>query len=142
MGNPIVHFEISGRDGEVLSEFYSSLFGWNINDNTHGIYSVDPEVENGVDGHIFTTTDDTCSDNGVTIYIEVDDLQASLEKVESCGGKSLCRRGLFRVAWVPSPCSLIRAVIASVYTRRNKVPITNHTAFIQIRNRRINAEAE
>ncbi|MDE0686247.1 MAG: VOC family protein [Candidatus Poribacteria bacterium] len=89
MGNPVVHFEISGKDGEALSEFYRSAFGWNINYNTHGIYSVDPESENGVDGHIFTTTDDTCSTNGVTIYIEVDDLQATLEKAESIGGQTL-----------------------------------------------------
>ena len=89
MGNPVVHFEISGRDGESLSEFYSSLFGWNISYNTHGVYSVDPEAENGVDGHIFSSTDDMCSDNGVTIYIQVDDLQASLEKVESSGGQIL-----------------------------------------------------
>lgn len=89
MGNPIVHFEISGRDGKKLSDFYSSIFGWNINDNTHGIYSVDPESENGVDGHIFTTTDDTCSSNGVTIYVQVDDLHASLEKAESLGGQTL-----------------------------------------------------
>ena len=89
MGNPVVHFEISGRDGEALSKFYNSLFGWNINYNTHGIYSVDPESENGVDGHLFSTTDDMCSSNGVTIYIEVEDLQVSLEKVESCGGQIL-----------------------------------------------------
>lgn len=89
MGNPVVHFEISGEDGETLSEFYRSLFGWNINYNTHGIYSVDPESENGVDGHIFSTTDDTCSTNGLTIYIEVDDLQESLEKAESLGGQTL-----------------------------------------------------
>ena len=89
MGNPVVHFEISGRDGEKLSEFYSSLFGWNINDNTHGIYSVDPEAENGVDGHIFSSTDDPCSDNGVTIYIQVEDLETALEKVENCGGQTL-----------------------------------------------------
>ena len=89
MGNPVVHFEISGRDGEALSKFYSSLFGWNINYNTHSIYSVDPESENGVDGHIFSSTDDMCSDNGVTIYIQVEDLEASLEKVENCGGQML-----------------------------------------------------
>ena len=89
MGNPVVHFEISGKDGEKLSDFYRSIFGWNINYNTHGIYSVDAVLENGVDGHIFTTTDDTCSPNGVTIYIQVDDLHASLEKAESLGGQTL-----------------------------------------------------
>lgn len=49
---------------------------------------MDPESENGVDGHIFSTTDDMCSDNGVTIYIQVEDLQASLDKAESLGGKT------------------------------------------------------
>ena len=105
MGNPVVHFEISGRDGESLSEFYSSLFGWNINYNTHGVYSVDPASENGVDGHIFSTTDDMCSDNGVTIYIQVDDLQASLEKVESSGGAGSCAAASY-----PQRHGLLRAV--------------------------------
>ena len=32
-----------------------------------------------------------CSSNGVTIYVQVDDLQASLEKAESHGGQTLPR---------------------------------------------------
>ncbi|MDQ1545431.1 MAG: uncharacterized protein QOH69_335 [Actinomycetota bacterium] len=28
MGNPVVHFEISGRDPKRLREYYSQLFDW------------------------------------------------------------------------------------------------------------------
>ncbi len=30
MGKPVVYFEIAGRDGEALKEFYANLFDWNI----------------------------------------------------------------------------------------------------------------
>ena len=28
MANPVVHFEITGKDGKKLQDFYSSAFGW------------------------------------------------------------------------------------------------------------------
>lgn len=88
MGNPVTHFEIAGKDAKSLSEFYSSLFGWSSNQDPSGIYGLDPTAENEVCGHILPTTDDMPVSNYVTIYIQVDDLQASLEKVESLGGKT------------------------------------------------------
>ena len=30
MGQPVVHFEIIGKDGEKLHSYYSELFGWEI----------------------------------------------------------------------------------------------------------------
>ena len=30
MGKPVVYFEIAGRDGEALKEFYGNLFAWKI----------------------------------------------------------------------------------------------------------------
>ena len=87
MGNPVVHFEIAGKNGESLSEFYCSLFDWNSNGNVNGVYGLDPASENDVCGHILPTTDDMPS-NYVTFYVQVDDLQASLEKAESLGGKT------------------------------------------------------
>jgi predicted enzyme related to lactoylglutathione lyase len=32
MGTPIVYFEIAGPEGEKLREFYSSVFGWTIDE--------------------------------------------------------------------------------------------------------------
>jgi predicted enzyme related to lactoylglutathione lyase len=28
MGQPVVHFEVVGKDGEGLRNYYSELFGW------------------------------------------------------------------------------------------------------------------
>ena len=33
MSNPIVYFEIAGPDGARLREFYSGVFGWEIDDS-------------------------------------------------------------------------------------------------------------
>ena len=30
MGQPVVHFEVIGKDGEKLRDYYSELFGWEI----------------------------------------------------------------------------------------------------------------
>ena len=30
MGQPVVHFEITGKDGKRLQEFYAKLFDWHI----------------------------------------------------------------------------------------------------------------
>ncbi len=43
MTRPVVFFEIRGRDGERLKEFYASLFGWKINsDNPMNFGMVEP----------------------------------------------------------------------------------------------------
>ena len=88
MGNPVMHFEIAGKDAKSLSEFYCSLFDWNSSQNVSGIYGLDPASENEVCGHVLPTTDDMPVSNYVTFYVQVDDLQASLEKAESLGGKT------------------------------------------------------
>jgi uncharacterized protein len=33
MGQPVVHFEIAGKDPAKLHEYYSDLFGWEIDAN-------------------------------------------------------------------------------------------------------------
>ena len=33
MGQPVVHFEVVGKDGEKLQSYYSELFGWEIDAN-------------------------------------------------------------------------------------------------------------
>jgi predicted enzyme related to lactoylglutathione lyase len=87
MPNPVVHWEIvSQTKGKELQEFYASLFGWTINANNPMDYGlVDTDAGRGIPGGIGPTT----GSSRVTIYIEVDDLQASLDKAESLGGKTL-----------------------------------------------------
>ena len=47
MGQPVVHFEVIGKDGPALQSYYSELFGWEINaDNpmNYGIVMRDGNV--------------------------------------------------------------------------------------------------
>ena len=88
MGNPVTLFVITGKNGESLSKFYSDSFGWNSSLDPSGNYEIDTAAEKGIMGYIRPITDDMPSSNYVTVYIQVDDLQASLEKVEKLGGKT------------------------------------------------------
>ena len=86
MPNPVVHFEIVGNDSKKLQSFYSSLFGWNIDANNPMDYGmVEAQEGKGIGGGVAAAGDTGRS--GVTVYAEVDDLQACLDKATSLGGK-------------------------------------------------------
>lgn len=93
MGQPVVHFEIIGKDGEALAAFYSELFGWNIDANNEYNYGVIAREENldhegvGIGGGIGAGPPGY--EGHVTVYVEVPDVEATLAKVESMGGKRL-----------------------------------------------------
>jgi uncharacterized protein len=86
MGNPVVHFEIMGGDGEKLKGFYSDLFGWNINSDNPQKYGM---VETGGEGGINGGVGDGENFSGSRVYIQVPDLQAALDKIEAAGGKTV-----------------------------------------------------
>jgi uncharacterized protein len=88
MGAPVVHFEIMGGDGVQLEKFYRELFGWNINSNNPLKYGV---VETGggpgsVGGGVGPSND---GKKRVSIYVQVSDLQATLDRAEKLGGKTI-----------------------------------------------------
>jgi predicted enzyme related to lactoylglutathione lyase len=86
MANPVVHFEVTGKDGKKLQEFYSKAFGWQVNADNPMNYGIVDAQEGGIAGGI------SAGDGGtrqVTFYIEVDDPQAYLDKVEAKGGKTV-----------------------------------------------------
>lgn len=87
MGLPVVHFEIHGEDSNAIAAFYSSVFEWTINANNplnYGLVDTDAEGK-GIGGGI-------CHSNmapAVLIYIQVDDPQLYLDKVEAAGGQTV-----------------------------------------------------
>jgi predicted enzyme related to lactoylglutathione lyase len=90
MGQPVVHFEIIGKDAGKLQSYYSELFGWEIdasNPMNYGIVQRDgntnPEGA-GIGGGVGTGPDGY--DGHVTFYIEVPDVEAALVKAEGLGG--------------------------------------------------------
>ena len=90
MGQPVVHFEVIGTDGEKLQSYYSELFGWEIDANNPMNYGLVQREGNtnadgvGIGGGIGGGMEGY--DGHVTFYVEVPDLEAALGKAESLGG--------------------------------------------------------
>ncbi len=98
MAAAVVHFEIIGKDGKRLQDFYSSLFDWKIDANNPMNYGmVEPEQTaptsqpggehqySGIGGGIGQ------SDGGpqVTFYVQVSSIDDTLRKAESMGGQTV-----------------------------------------------------
>ncbi len=87
MASPVTHFEIIGKDGKKSQDFYAKLFGWNVDAGNPMNYGmVSPQDGKGIGGGIAAAQD---GKPVVTVYVEVDDLDATLKKVESMGGKTV-----------------------------------------------------
>ena len=89
MPNPVVHFEIHAKDGKKAQEFYRDLFEWHIDANNPMDYGVvDTHAEGGINGGV------TADPQGpsVTVYVQVDDINAYLKKIEGMGGKTIMPR--------------------------------------------------
>lgn len=101
MGQPVVHIEIEGRDGENLRAFYTNLFDWEIevdqnNPAEYGLVQKDPGAA-GHGGAIATVPKEPSTtwngprrDEGypghVTIFVEVTDVESALAQAEALGG--------------------------------------------------------
>jgi uncharacterized protein len=90
MGQPVVHFEVIGKDGEKLQGYYTELFGWQIDANNPMKYGMVAREGNvnaegvGIGGGVGSGPPGY--DGHVTFYVEVPDVEAALAKAESLGG--------------------------------------------------------
>ena len=97
--NGVVHFEIPASDPDKLSEFYSQLFGWQINKMDMGggfAYYMASTTETGEDG---MPKNPGAINGGINArtseaerpmnYVDVPDIDAYMKKAESLGAKVL-----------------------------------------------------
>ncbi len=90
MANPVIWFEVMGKDGKRLRKFYRELFGWKIgegnpnNDADYGLVEADGE---GIPGGIGATPDGRTS--FPTFVVDVHDPEALLSKAHELGGKTV-----------------------------------------------------
>jgi predicted enzyme related to lactoylglutathione lyase len=90
MGQPVVHFEVIGKDGKKLTSFYSDLFSWEIDANNPQNYGIVEREGNvnaagiGIGGGVGAGPEGYAGH--VTFYVEVPDVEAALAKAESLGG--------------------------------------------------------
>jgi predicted enzyme related to lactoylglutathione lyase len=102
MGRPVVHFEIGCRDTAKTQAFYGQLFDWDIT-QAGPAANINTGAE-GINGHITALGHEP--HNYVTVYVQVDDLQAYLDKATALGAKTLVKpvpipTGKF--AWLADP---------------------------------------
>jgi hypothetical protein len=84
----VVHFEIGGKDGKKAQDFYAKLFNWKVDTSSMPEYGlVTPDGQGCIGGGICGTQPGMPP--YLTIYVAVDDLQASLDKAVSLGGKAI-----------------------------------------------------
>jgi predicted enzyme related to lactoylglutathione lyase len=79
---PVVHWEIEARDPDAQRAFYATLFNWTIGDGP--IMTINAGFggpEPGPGGHLRQS-----DRSGVTLYVQVRDLRASLDRATSLGG--------------------------------------------------------
>lgn len=88
MANPVTWFEIIGGDAAKLQKFYGEVFGWKLSppNPEMGNYSQIENEGQGINGGIGGEASDSAR---VSVYIEVDNPSAYLEKVNQAGGKTL-----------------------------------------------------
>ena len=91
MGQPVVHFEVIGKDAPKLQQYYAELFDWEIDaDNPigYGLVPRYPAVSGegglGIGGGVGTGPEGY--GGHVTFYVEVPDVEAALQKAEALGG--------------------------------------------------------
>jgi len=80
----IVHIELAAKDRKALSKFYTDVFGWeveHIDDMDYTTFKAGDGVAGG-----FNPVNAQNPAGTVTIYIETDDVTASLNAVKKAGG--------------------------------------------------------
>ena len=86
MANPVVRFEIGAADDQPLVRFYGELFGWGLQAVADGYTVVDTRGGGGISGGIGRSQS---GEPWATFYVEVEDLQASLDRAEALGGRTV-----------------------------------------------------
>ncbi len=103
-GNPVVHFEIGCEDGSRTRDFLSALFDWEITGREAGL-AIQTGGDSPISGHIGELASEW--GNYVIVYVQVDDLEASLTKAAELGGKALVPPvdlpGQGSFAWIAAP---------------------------------------
>jgi predicted enzyme related to lactoylglutathione lyase len=93
MGQPVVHFEIIGKDADKLQGYYRQLFGWEFDTNNPMSYGTVDREQNltpdgvGIGGGVGKGPDGY--EGHVTFYVGVQDVGETLAKAEELGGRTV-----------------------------------------------------
>ena len=83
--NAMDYWEIPSTDIEKSAKFYSELFGWKMEKSGDKYYMF--SVEGGLSGGIQQVEEPP--GHGIAVYVQVEDVPATLKRVEELGGTIL-----------------------------------------------------
>jgi predicted enzyme related to lactoylglutathione lyase len=87
MPNPVIWWEIGGRNADKSHSFYKELFDWRIDtESMKGYGVVDTGGEGGIGGGIMQSPGEGPY---LTFYVKVDDVQAYLDRAVKLGGEAI-----------------------------------------------------
>ncbi len=95
MKGNLVHFELYSKDAARAKRFYSSVFGWKFKDSDiPGIeyYLIDGAQPGGA-------LNPTQGKPGPVIYLDTDDIDASIQKVRESGGRADDKQAVPTQGW-------------------------------------------
>jgi predicted enzyme related to lactoylglutathione lyase len=82
MAQPVVHFEIIGKDPAKLRSYFGELFGWEFDTS-----SPVAEAVSEPDDYGFVNRSATSDGTGIPGGVGVTDVEAALQQAERLGGK-------------------------------------------------------
>lgn len=86
LGNgKICYIEMPSKDVKKSAEFYQKVFGWNVRTRGNGAVAFDDGV--GQVSGTWVLGRASFEGTGLTIYIMVDDIEASMKSVKENGGE-------------------------------------------------------
>ncbi len=105
--NAITHIEIPAKDTAAAAKFYAGVFGWKTHlDTSAGINYQMFQASSGPGG-AFVETGESFKPGDVTIYVETEDVDASIARAEAAGGKVLMPKMEVPnngwIAWIADP---------------------------------------
>jgi predicted enzyme related to lactoylglutathione lyase len=86
MADPVIHFEIIGKDAANSQKFYADLFGWDIDADNPLNYGSVAAGEGGIGGGVGPTMDGSAR---TMFYVGVEDLQAKIDAAQALGAKTV-----------------------------------------------------
>ena len=91
MAAPIVHVEVRGLDAEHLRAFYEEIFGWQRDDDLsiadYSVSAVGTGALTAATGPVPDWSTRSC-----TFYMQVDDIDETLRRIEAAGGRAVMPR--------------------------------------------------
>lgn len=86
MGSPVMHWQIVTKNPDQLGEFYTKLFGWQMQaNNALGYRMIDTASERGINGGIWPAPPE--AKGFVQLMIEVADVAAHVKQAAALGAK-------------------------------------------------------